>query len=84
MPSARSLARLDALVWTLIFGGLFLVILGIATHDEAVIAGWSLTVLGGIAAAAGVVLIYVRSRLPEPPPAPGAQSPQQRPPETKR
>ena len=82
MASARALARLDALVWTLIFGGLFMVILGIASHDEAAIAGWSLSVLGGIAAAAGVVLIFVRSRLQEPP-APGAQSPQ-RPPETKR
>ena len=82
MATARTLARLDALVWTLIFGGLFLVILGIATHGEAAIAGWSLSVLGGIATAAGVVLIYVRSRMHEPPPD-GAQSPQ-RPPETKR
>lgn len=68
MPSARALKRLDALVWALIFGGLFLLILGIASQDEAAIAGWSLTALGGVAAAAGVVLIYVRSRLPEPPP----------------
>ena len=83
MASARTLARLDKLVWTLIFVGLFMVVLGIASHDEAAIAGWSLTVLGGIATAAGVVLIYVRSRLQEAPPA-GAQSPQQRSPETKR
>lgn len=69
MASARALKRLDALVWTLIFGGLFMLILGLASHDEAAIAGWSLTVLGGIAAAAGVVLVYVRSRLPETPPA---------------
>jgi len=67
MPSARALKRLDALVWALIFGGLFLLILGMASHDRAAIAGWSLTAVGGIAAAAGVVLIYVRSRLPEPP-----------------
>ena len=41
--------------------------------DETVIGGWSLSVLGTIAAAAGVVLIYVRSRLKETP-EPGAQS----------
>ena len=70
MPSARTLARLDALVWILIFGGLLVLILGIASHDVAVIAGWSLTALGGTAAAAGVVLIFVRSRLREAPPAP--------------
>ena len=78
MPSARTLARLDALVWSLIFGGLFLLVLGIASHDEARIAGWSLSVLGGVATVAGVVLIFVRSRLKEVPPA-GAQSTQQNP-----
>lgn len=74
MPSARALERLDTLVWILIFGGLLALVMGIASHDEAAIAGWSLTVLGGIAAAAGVVLIIVRSRLRETP-GPGAQSP---------
>jgi hypothetical protein len=75
MPTATTLARLDALIWTLIFGGLLVLVLGIASHDEAAIAGWSLSVLGGLAAAVGVVLIVVRSRLPEPPKA-GAQSSQ--------
>ena len=72
MASARTLARLDALIWTLIFGGLLVLVLGIASHDEARMAGWSLSVLGAITAAVGVVLIYVRSRLPEdkPPPKP--------------
>lgn len=69
MPSAKALARLDALVWSLIFGGLIVLVLGIASQDTARIAGWSLTVLGGIAAAAGVVLIFVRSRLHETPAA---------------
>lgn len=65
MASARTLARLDALIWTLIFGGLLVLVLGIASHDEARIAGWSLSVLGAIVAFVGFVLIYVRSRLPE-------------------
>ena len=73
MASARTLKRLDALIWSLIFGGLLVLVLGIATHGEARIAGWSLSVLGIVTAAAGFILIYVRSRLPlddEPKPAP--------------
>ncbi len=69
MATPRTLARLDALIWTLIFGGLVSLVLGIAPHGEAVVAGWSLPVLGAIAAAAGVVLIVVRSRMREEPPA---------------
>ena len=75
MATPRALARLDTLIWTLIFGGLFTLVLGIASHDETAIGGWSLSVLGTIATAAGVVLIYVRSRLDETPePEPGAKS----------
>lgn len=65
MASARTIARLDALAWILIYAGLFAVVLGIASHDTAKVAGWSLSVLGALAAIAGVVLIVVRSRLRE-------------------
>jgi hypothetical protein len=75
MASPRSFARLDALIWALIYGGLFALILGIASHDETVVGGWSLSVLGAVAAITGAVLIFVRSRLKDSP-APGAQSPQ--------
>ena len=71
MATQRTLARLDALAWILIYGGLFALVLGIASHDQTVIGGWSLSVLGTIAAIAGVVLIVVRARLGEPA---GAQS----------
>ena len=74
MATPRTLARLDTLIWVLVFGGLFTLVLGIASHDETAIGGWSLSVLGSLATAAGVVLIYVRSRLRETP-EPGAQSP---------
>jgi hypothetical protein len=74
MASARTLARIDALAWVLIYGGLFALVLGIASHDQTAIGGWSLSVLGTLAAIAGVVLIVVRSRLHETPPPPGAQS----------
>lgn len=61
-------------MWTLIYGGLIAAILGLASHGEAQIAGWSLVVLGAIAAATGVVLIFVRARLRERAREPGAQS----------
>jgi hypothetical protein len=73
MASARTLAWIDALAWVLIYGGLFAIVLGIATHGVHEVAGWSLGVLGGVATAAGVVLIGVRSRLREAS-ASGAQS----------
>lgn len=65
MASARTLARIDALAWALIYGGLFALILGIASHDDTAIGGWSLSVVGAAAAIGGVVLILVRSRLKE-------------------
>jgi hypothetical protein len=73
MTTSKRLARLEALIWTLIYGGLFALILGIASHDETVVGGWSLSVLGALLTLAGVVLVYVRSRMKEPPAA-GAQS----------
>ena len=69
MTSTRTLARLDALAWILIYGGLFALVLGVASHDETAVGSWSLSVLGGIAAVAGVVLIVVRARLSQPPDA---------------
>jgi hypothetical protein len=65
MASPRTLARIDTLAWVLIYGGLFSLVLGIASHDETAIGGWSLSVLGMLAAAAGIVLIVVRARLKE-------------------
>lgn len=79
MASARTLARLDRAIWALIYGGLFGVVLGIATHGEHVVAGWSLGAIGGVATAVGVVLVFVRSRLADAP-ADGAQSPTDSPP----
>jgi hypothetical protein len=73
MATARTLAWIDRLAWTALYVGLFAIVLGIVSGGVHVIAGWSLGVLGAVAVAAGVVLIIVRSRLPEPPPG-GAQS----------
>jgi vacuolar-type H+-ATPase subunit I/STV1 len=82
MPSPRTLARLDTLAWVLIYAGLLVLVLGIASHGATKIGGWSLSVVGVLAMVAGIVLIAVRSRLRETPPG-GAQSsqPPRRPPE---
>jgi hypothetical protein len=79
MASARALAWVERLAWILIYGGLSAVILGLATGGAHRMAGWSLGVPGGIAVAAGIVLIVVRARLRETPPG-GAQSSDNNPP----
>ncbi len=61
--SNKAVARLQALIWVLIYGGLLTLILGLSVErtDEAL--GWSLVVGGGVVAAVGFVLIYVRSKI---------------------
>lgn len=72
----RALEWFDRLVWTLIYGGLLTLIVGVASGDTHLIAGWSLGVLGGAVAAAGFILIWVRSRLREDPVPPSPQTPE--------
>jgi hypothetical protein len=63
MASAGTLAWIDRLVWTLIYGGLFTLILGLAALSSHVAASWSMIVIGAVLVIAGAVLIWVRSRL---------------------
>jgi hypothetical protein len=49
--------------WTLIYGGLLMLITGIAAGESHTILGWSLGSIGSLATAAGVVMIYIRSRI---------------------
>jgi membrane-associated phospholipid phosphatase len=63
MASVRALARLQKVVWILIYGGLLTLVLGLATQRTDEATGWPLIVVGGVLAAFGVVLIWVRSRL---------------------
>ncbi len=58
-----SAGRLDLLVWVLIYGGLLLCGLGVALSRDGFDYGWGVGLVGLAGAAAGVVLIYVRSRL---------------------
>ena len=61
--SGKSIVRLQALIWILIYAGLLTLVLGLsaARIDSAI--GWSLVAGGGIMAAVGFFLIWVRSRM---------------------
>ena len=56
-------AKLDKWIWILIYTGLFLVVFGIAAGRAEPAYGWAAALPGAASAIAGVVLIYVRSRL---------------------
>lgn len=56
-------STLDKLIWTLVYGGLLVVGLGLSVQRGDDALGWTLVMGGGLASAVGVVLVYVRSRL---------------------
>lgn len=62
-PTDPSVARLHNAIWMLIYGGVIVVVLGIFVQKADDVIGWSMVVVGGVLAALGVVLIYVRSRI---------------------
>ena len=58
-------AKIEKLVWVLIYGGLLAVALGISVARGGHWVSWCFGVLGVMAVVAGVVLIVVRSRMKE-------------------
>jgi membrane protein YdbS with pleckstrin-like domain len=58
-----STGRIESLVWILIYGGLLVLAIGLALVQGGVGQAWSIVAAGIVIAAAGVVLIYVRSRM---------------------
>jgi hypothetical protein len=54
--------KFEKLIWILIYGGLGLLSLGLFVQRTDDAFGWSLVLLGGVVAAVGVVLVWVRSR----------------------
>jgi hypothetical protein len=60
---SKTIARLQTLIWLLIYAGLLTLVLGLSVQRSNDPLGWSMVVGGGILAAAGFFLIYVRSRL---------------------
>ena len=63
--SPNAIAWVERTIWILIYVGLFAIVLGVASGGTHQVAGWSLGLLGGIAVATGIVLVWVRSRLRE-------------------
>ena len=59
----KFVARIEASIWILIYGGLLALILGLSVKPIDDDAGVWLMLGGGASATAGVLLIYVRSRL---------------------
>ena len=58
-----SLARLGALTWILIYGGLLALVWGFWVGRGDQDTGWLMMVGGAVAAVIGFFLIYVRSRI---------------------
>ena len=54
---------LERLIWVLIYGGLFGLSFGYFLQPQLGWLGWLFIVGGGLAAVAGAVLIWVRSRM---------------------
>lgn len=63
-------ATLETLAWVLIFGGGLAVPFGLSLFDFSAGAGRTVTILGGTGIAAGVLLIWLRSRRSDAPPNP--------------
>lgn len=62
-PTDPSVARLHSVIWTLIFGGLLTLVLGIFVDKTDDTFGWIMVVAGVAMTAVGCLLIYVRSRI---------------------
>ncbi|WP_372826736.1 hypothetical protein [Polaromonas sp.] len=60
---SKTIARLQQLIWVLIYGGLLTLVLGLSVQRSNDAFGWSMVVGGGVVAVIGFALIYVRSRL---------------------
>ncbi len=58
-----SASGFSAWTWSLIFGGMLFMALGLTVHDTEPGLGWVLIAGSGLAIAAGVVLIWIRSTI---------------------
>lgn len=58
-------ARMEAAVWFAVYGGLLLCVVGISAGQMSTALGWSLAAAGACLVAVGLVLIVIRSKLPD-------------------
>lgn len=56
-------ATVERWVWILIYGGLLALVLGLVVERRDFALGWTLVSGGGAVAVAGVLLIFLRSRM---------------------
>ena len=61
-----SIAKVEVLIWVLIYGGLLVLAVGLALREVHGLLAGTVSLIGGIAAAVGVVLIWIRSRMVNP------------------
>ena len=61
--SDKNIARVERWIWVLLYGGLLTLVFGLVVEDRDFALGWSMVTGGGGAAAAGIFLIYLRSRM---------------------
>ena len=57
--------RIEKWTWVLIYGGLLLLSLGLFVLRSDAVMGWALLLAGGAGVVAGIVLVVLRSRMPE-------------------
>ncbi|MES2633681.1 MAG: hypothetical protein V4669_11965 [Pseudomonadota bacterium] len=65
MATQQTIALIERLIWVLIYAGLLLGITGIAIRRANPGAAWTMIAIGAVLVVAGVVLIWVRSRMDE-------------------
>ncbi|MRD48547.1 hypothetical protein [Caenimonas koreensis] len=63
MTSDKTIELIEKWTWILIYAGLFAIIVGIASMSASPSTAWTLVAVGAVLAVAGVVLIWVRSKL---------------------
>lgn len=56
---------LDKLIWPLIFVGLAFAGFGLSLRSSSDTMGWALVALGAVLIIIGIVMIFMRSRLPD-------------------
>jgi hypothetical protein len=68
-------STVDTLIWVYIYGGLLAVGLGLMVRRTDDTLGHIVIVIGAVVTAVGVALVYVRSRMKEPPSTPDKKTP---------
>lgn len=56
-------SKLYSLTWPLIFGGALVLMLGVSTLKADALLGWTIVAVGAVLAGAGVLAVYLRSRI---------------------